>query len=38
MMEHASKNRNMSSLQDTMQEMVDILMLGILKDDVHEEN
>ncbi|MFJ8102584.1 TetR/AcrR family transcriptional regulator [Lysinibacillus sp. NPDC096212] len=38
LMEHASKNRNMSSLQDTMQEMVDILMLGILKDNVHEEN
>lgn len=38
LMEHASKNRNMSSLQDTMQEMVDILMLGILKDIVHKEN
>ena len=38
LMDHASKSRNMISLQDTMQEMVDILMLGILKGDVHEEN
>ncbi|MEQ6353231.1 TetR/AcrR family transcriptional regulator [Lysinibacillus sp. M3] len=38
LMDHASKNRNMISLQDTMQEMVDILMLGILNGNVHEEN
>jgi len=38
LMDHASKSRKMISLQDTMQEMVDILMLGILKGDVHEEN
>jgi len=38
LMEHASKNRNMISLQDTMQEMVDILMLGILKGNVNEES
>lgn len=38
LMEHASKNRNMISLQDTMLEMVDILMLGILKENIHEEN
>ena len=38
LMEHASKNRKMISLQDTMQEMVDILMLGILKENVHKEN
>jgi AcrR family transcriptional regulator len=38
LMERATKNRNMISLQDTMQEMVDFLMLGILKDDVNEEN
>lgn len=38
LMDHASKNRNMISLQDTMQEMVDILMLGILNGNVHEEH
>ncbi|MGE8005637.1 TetR/AcrR family transcriptional regulator [Lysinibacillus sp. NPDC093216] len=38
LMEHASQNRNMISLQDTMQEMVDILMLGILNGNVNEEN
>lgn len=37
LMEHASKNRKMISLQDTMQEMVNILMLGILKEKVHVE-
>lgn len=38
LMDHASKSRNMISLQDTMQEMVDILMLGILNGNVHKEN
>jgi len=38
LMDRASKNRNMISLQDTMQEMVDILMLGILNGNVNEEN
>jgi len=38
LMDHASKSRNIISLQDTMQEMVDILMLGILNGNVHEEN
>lgn len=38
LMERASQNRDMMSLQDTMQEMVDILMLGILKGNVNEEN
>ncbi|MFJ8090585.1 TetR/AcrR family transcriptional regulator [Lysinibacillus sp. NPDC095746] len=38
LMEHGAKNRNMMSLQDAMQEMVDILMHGILEDNVHEEN
>lgn len=38
LMDYASKNRNMISLQDALQEMVDILMLGILNGNVHEEN
>ncbi|TQR36111.1 hypothetical protein C7Y47_07510 [Lysinibacillus sphaericus] len=38
LMEHGSINRNKISLQDAMQEMVDIFMHGILEENVYEEN